>query len=232
MDIQSLSLPDWLPWWAIVALLVPLALYLALFLLMPFSTFGLRTRLRDLELRIDALHEEIRALTLRLPERGLDFHDDPRPRPPPIPPAPRESPQRDAGLRDAAPREPSPRGSFGDPMADRMLAYMRDKAQTDLQRADQQRTEPRIPRPRIEPRAESMTESRFAASRAPEPPVRDQANRDADLPPPPFVPGTTPEALASDGVAPPRPPPVPTRFGRRTSSAEPDSNPTRNEGPR
>ncbi len=237
MDLQSLSLPDWLPWWAVVALLVPVALYLALFLLMPFSTFGLRSRLRDLELRIDALHEEIRALTLRLPERGPDFNDDPRPRPPPIPPAPREGPQRDLVLRDAAPRDASSRGSFGDPVADRMLAYMRDKAQTDLHRGDQQRTDHRLPRPRIEPRAESRSEPRFVAPRAPEtaarePAAREPASRDADLPPPPNIPGAMPESFAPEGTAPPRPPPVPTRFGRRASSPDPDSDPPRIDWPR
>jgi len=232
MDLQSLSLPDWLPWWAVITLLVPVAFYLALFLLMPFSTFGLRGRLRDLELRIDALHEEIRALTLRLPERGPDFHDDPRPRPPPIPPAPRDAPQRDAGARDAAPREPSPRGSFGDPVADRMLAYMRDKAQTDLQRADLQKTDPRSPRARIEPRPDSRPEPRFAVPRAPERPAREPMTREADLPPPPHISGALPESFPPEGTVPPRPPPVPTRFGRRVSSSDPDPDTPRIDGPR
>ena len=66
MDLSALSLPDWMPWWAVVAILVPVAFYLALFLLMPFSTFGLRAKLREMEGQMEALHEEIRALTLRL----------------------------------------------------------------------------------------------------------------------------------------------------------------------
>lgn len=177
MDLQSLSLPDWLPWWGVAAVLVPVAFWLALFLLMPFSTFGLRGRLRELELRTDALHEEIRSMTLRLPERGLDPYDDMPPMAqPPIPPA---------AHRTA--REAAPRAGFGDPVADRMLAYMRDKAQEELQRAEQPRAEQhRATRPRAEPRF------------IPRPP--DQTAREPDPPPPPPPSG---------------PPRLPGRFGRR-----------------
>lgn len=232
MDAHGLSLPDWLPWWAVVALLVPVAFYLALFLLMPFSTFGLRSRLRDLELRIDALQEEIRGLTLRLPERGQDFNDDPRSPPPPIPPAPRAASPRDSGPRDVPSREPAPRGSFGDPVADRMLAYMRNKAQTDLQRADLQRTDPRSPRARIEPNAAIKSEPRFSTPRAPEPPGSESAARDADLPLPPPVPGALHEPFPPEGIVPPRPPAVPTRFGRRVSNPDSDPDASRIDWPR
>ncbi len=141
MDLSTLSLPDWMPWWAVVAILVPAAFYLALFLLMPFSTFGLRAKLREMEGQIEALHEEIRGLTLRLPERGPGLRgrglpgldDDDEPLQPPIPPAAREPRPRGAG------------GGFGDPVADKMLAYMRDKAQTEMNRGDMGRPEP--PRP-------------------------------------------------------------------------------------
>ena len=137
MDLNALSLPDWLPWWAVVGLLVPVAFYLALVLLMPFSTFGLRGRLREIELRIDALHEELRGLTLRLPDRGLDPYDD-RASVPPIPPSPRDAmraPMRDPSHdRDADHERDRPRPGLGDPVADRMLAYMREKAQAELQR--------------------------------------------------------------------------------------------------
>jgi len=183
MDLQNLSLPDWLPWWAVVVVVVPLALYLALFLMMPFSTLGLRGRIGALEGRIEELHEEIRGLTLRLPERGMGERGmDPYEgggRAPPIPPA----------SRDGAPRG----GSLGDPVADRMLAYMREKAQSELQRGDAGR-----PALRPEPRAE-------ARGRA-EPRL---APRQGDLPPPPPVdePELGPEP-------PPRPPRVPGRFGR------------------
>lgn len=226
MDLSSLSLPDWLPWWGVVGLLVPAALYLALFLMMPFSTFGLRGRLREMEMRLDAVHEEVRSLTLRLPERGgLDMYGDlapkdwpPMDRPPmdgppldrppldrpPIPPAPRE-----AALREAAPREAAPRGGFGDPVADRMLAYMREKAQSELQRAEQPRV---ASRPRAEPR--------FT------PAPRETATREPDLPPPPPVGGLPvdppPEYdFPPDAAAPPRPPRLPARFGRRAPDGDP-----------
>ena len=207
MDLSSLSLPDWLPWWGVVGLLVPAALYLALFLMMPFSTFGLRGRLREVEMRLDAVHEEVRSLTLRLPDRGgvdiygdLPAMDQPPLDRPPIPPAP---------PREGLHREVGPRGGFGDPVADRMLAYMREKAQSELQRAEQPRV---APRPRAEPRFTPAP--REAAARAP------------DLPPPPPV-GGLPDGPAPeydfppDAAAPPRPPRLPARFGRRAPDGDP-----------
>lgn len=204
MDLQALSLPDWMPWWAVVGVLVPVAFYLALFLMMPFSTFGLRARLRELEAQIEALHEELRALTLRLPERGLgrglgqmEGGADPfgdAPLQPPIPPAPRApNPVRDA-----------PRGGgFGDPVADRMLAYMREKAQSEMNRAG----EPRPARPRAEPR--------FVPAQPPQ-------GREPDLPPPPPLGGMPGGGMPGGGLpgeAPepdlPPPPRLPGRFGRR-----------------
>jgi len=213
MDLQSLSLPDWMPWWAVVALLVPVSLYLALFLLMPFSTFGLRARLRDMELRIDALHEEVRGMTLRLPMRGMDPYDDvaPMDRPtmdrPPIPPAP----------RPPAPRETAPKPGFGDPVADRMLAYMRDKAQEELQRAEQ----PRVVRPRAEPRL------------TPRSPAPQPMAREPDLPPPPAIPEPAPDPnyppdYVPEEGPPPGPPRLAGRFGRRP--LDPDSR--RDDWPR
>ena len=183
MDLTAFSLPEWMPVWAVIAVLVPAALYLALFLLMPFQTFGLRGRIRELELRIDALHEELRGMTLRLPERGMDPYDDPPPRAaPPIPPA--------------------PRAGFGDPVADRMLDYMRDKARTDMQRAEAPR-----PRPRSEPRV-------FGPRPGDPPP------REPDLPPPPPIGGAAPSLDAPD--APPPPPRPAARFGRRFVPPPPD----------
>ena len=239
MDFHSLSLPDWLPWWGVVGLLVPVALYLVLFLLMPFSTFGLRGRLSELEMRLDALHEEVRSLTLRLPDRGgLDRYDDladlDRP---PIPPMPRDAQLREGsplargrqagGQREGGPREGGPRegpgrpgggrGGFGDPVADKMLAYMREKAQSDLQRADQPRPPPR---PRAEPR--------FTP-----PPSEPGFREPVDLPPaPPIGPMMGPGGVGlpgepaeydfpPDAATPPRPPRVTGRFGRRMPEGDP-----------
>lgn len=211
MNLQTLTLPDWLPWWALVLVMVPVAIYLALFLMMPFQTFGLRGRIAALEGRIDELHEEVRGLTLRLPERGLDPYDGPG-RAPPIPPAGRE-----AGLRG---------GSLGDPVADRMLAYMRDKAQADLQRAEMGRPEPR-PEPRAEHHPESRAEPRVRVE--PRPRAEPQIGaRMAELPPPPPLPIDEP---GLPGEAPPRPPRVPGRFGRLPRSNEGASEP-RGDWPR
>ena len=95
------SLPDWVPWWVPLVLLVPALLYGLAFLFMPFSVIGVKSRLEAVEVRLDELHAELRYLVLRLPEASHqpDFDDiyppDPTPqRPaepqimrPPIPPA-------------------------------------------------------------------------------------------------------------------------------------------------
>ena len=94
-----ITFPDWVPWWvqslvAIVAVLFGLAL-----LLMPFSVFGTKSRLELLEARLEDMHQDLRALVLRLPDRvGTgDAYDGPllparpreehSPRPPVPPPA-------------------------------------------------------------------------------------------------------------------------------------------------
>ena len=64
------ALPDWLPWWVPLAVLLPALLYAIVFLLMPFSVFGLKGRLDSMEARLDEIQGEIRSLALRLPESG------------------------------------------------------------------------------------------------------------------------------------------------------------------
>lgn len=66
-----LQLPGGLPWWAVLAIAVPIALYVLLLLAMPFSVFGVKGRLDLLEGRLDEIHEEIRNLALRSQEVGL-----------------------------------------------------------------------------------------------------------------------------------------------------------------
>jgi hypothetical protein len=90
--------PDWVPPWAqLLVLIVAILLGLA-FLLMPFSVFGVKSRLDAVEARLDEIQGEIRALALRLPEPGrrASFDEEPTLRPapqaartvrPPIPPA-------------------------------------------------------------------------------------------------------------------------------------------------
>ncbi len=62
------TLPDWLPWWVPLLLLVPAVLWGLAFLLLPFSVIGLKGRLEMIEARLDEIQGEIRSLTHRLPE--------------------------------------------------------------------------------------------------------------------------------------------------------------------
>lgn len=57
------TLPDWLPAWAFLLLALPALLYLFVFLLMPFSVFGLKARLEALESQLEAVHDDLRALS-------------------------------------------------------------------------------------------------------------------------------------------------------------------------
>ena len=96
--------PDWVPWWVQTLLVVAGVLFALAFLLMPFATFGVKSRLDSRQLHLDALGVELRSLSLRLPDRGVSRDlatdwTDPVPEPvpphdalpsrPPIPPAPR-----------------------------------------------------------------------------------------------------------------------------------------------
>ena len=129
------AVPDWLPWWVPIVLLVPALLYALAFLFMPFSVIGVKSRLEVIEARLDEIQGEIRHLALRLPEigRAADYDEIYPPEPavpprrsgpvisrPPIPPASHEL------------ENPSQRGP---------------RADTD-RRADNGRSEPRLDWPR------------------------------------------------------------------------------------
>jgi hypothetical protein len=127
--LQTLNLPDWLPWWVPLALLVPALLWALSFLFMPFSVFGVKSRLEVIEARLDEIQNEIRHVALRLPAvaiPGPDYDDVYPPRMheprvdrimsrPPIPPAPHElyntHDQEPGGpaLEDRAPPPPNAR---------------------------------------------------------------------------------------------------------------------------
>lgn len=98
--LQMLNLPDWLPWWVPLALLVPASLWALSFLFMPFSVFGVKSRLEVIEGRLEELQNDIRHMAGRFPSGVGPIHDyddvfpprmpDPRPDRmvrPPIPPA-------------------------------------------------------------------------------------------------------------------------------------------------
>jgi hypothetical protein len=79
-------------------------------MLMPFSVFGVKSRLETIEARLDEIQGEIRRLALRLPEPGVYEQPDTVTRAtaplsaPPIPPAAWEARQRNAGRAMEAPR--------------------------------------------------------------------------------------------------------------------------------
>ncbi|MBV9250999.1 MAG: hypothetical protein JO227_17345 [Acetobacteraceae bacterium] len=126
-----IAMPDWLPWWVLVVLLVPLLLYFVAFLFMPFSVIGVKGRLDVLEARIDELHHELRRLALRMPEpvRQVDFDELYAPEPaaeppsrrtaarPPIPPASHEL-NPDSPPPDRAPPPPNARPGRREPRLD------------------------------------------------------------------------------------------------------------------
>ncbi len=102
------TFPDWMPWWLQLIAVVVAILFALAFLFMPFSVFGVKSRLEAVEARLDEIQGEIRSLALRLPEpgRGAGLDDDsvvlravapiqPVRAQPPIPPAAWET-ERDA----------------------------------------------------------------------------------------------------------------------------------------
>lgn len=119
------SLPDWLPWWVPILLLVPALMWGLAFLLLPFSAIGVKGRLESIEARLDEIQGEIRSLVHRLPEpmRQSSYDDvytppgmmasrreEPAmPARPPIPPAPQELEKDDYRLPRAPSRRPDPR---------------------------------------------------------------------------------------------------------------------------
>ena len=95
--VDRLTIPGLPEWSGLVALLV-LAMVALTWLLMPFSVFGLKSRLEILEAHLDEIHSELRALGMRLadlprPGPGVagDYLEVPVPRREP-PPAPRPTP--------------------------------------------------------------------------------------------------------------------------------------------
>jgi hypothetical protein len=128
------ALPDWLPWWVPVVLLVPVLLYALAFLFMPFSVIGVKGRLDVIDARLDEIQNEIRHLALRMPEGAhqVDFDEiyapEPRAEPvlntassarPPIPPAAHELEAEEEEPRlDRAPPPPSSRPHRREPRLD------------------------------------------------------------------------------------------------------------------
>jgi hypothetical protein len=135
-----LALPDWVPWWVPLVLLVPALLYALAFLFMPFSVLGVKTRLEVMEARLDEIQQEIRHLALRLPvgPQEVDFEDVYAPI--------RQSSRREASVSDRPPIPPAAQDLYGanDPM---------ERPAPPPNMRPVRRQEPQIPRPdRSEPR--------------------------------------------------------------------------------
>ncbi len=141
------SLPDWVPWWVPMVLLVPTLLYALAFLFMPFSVLGVKSRLEAIEMRLDDIQYELRLLTQGIPseQQEMDFEDvyaPVAPRParqepmvrdrPPIPPTPQDYYEDDGPIERPAPPPnarpqrrtdpppaPPPRGMRAEPKLDR-----------------------------------------------------------------------------------------------------------------
>ncbi len=72
------TLPDWLPGWAAGLIIAIVALYALLLLAMPFSVFGLKARLDELEARLDDIHADLQQVLRRLPlPRGEPLPEEP-----------------------------------------------------------------------------------------------------------------------------------------------------------
>jgi hypothetical protein len=161
--LPTLNLPDWLPWWVPLALLVPALLWALSFLFMPFSVFGVKSRLEVIEARLDEIQNEIRHVALRLPPSGgpgPDYDDVFPPRMqeprgdrimtrPPIPPARHElynAPNQERPIERTADRRPDP----GDePPAEPVLE---DRPPPSPNTRPSRRNEPLGRTPRAEPR--------------------------------------------------------------------------------
>jgi len=158
------SVPDWLPWWVPIAVLVPALLYLLVFLLMPFSVFGLKGRLDSIEARLDEIQGEIRTLVLRMPEQrghGEEWTEAPppiapapraeddRPVRPPIPPAPMQVARRaplEPGYRP--PAYPEPLAQAEEEAPDEAATFGEPRRRPVIRPGRQQRSEPRLDWPR------------------------------------------------------------------------------------
>ena len=104
--IAALTIPG-LPGWTGLLAALALALLALCFLVMPFSVFGLKSRLESIEAQLDEVQAELRAISARLadaPRRPLVMDDLEMPSPP------RANESRTTSIGRAEPRISWPRG--------------------------------------------------------------------------------------------------------------------------
>lgn len=100
------AIPDWLPGWVPALLVSAAALYALVLLAMPFSVFGLKGRLDDIEgqldeisARLDDIQMALRAGAERPPARAPEPMPEVRTPPaPPLPPMPPRPSRREPRL--------------------------------------------------------------------------------------------------------------------------------------
>jgi len=68
--VTRLAIPGLPEWSGLLVLLLGLWFVVA-FVMMPFSVFGLKSRLDTIEAQLDDVQQEVRLLALRLPEAGM-----------------------------------------------------------------------------------------------------------------------------------------------------------------
>jgi hypothetical protein len=136
------ALPDWLPWWVPILVLVPALLYALALLLMPFAVFGVKGRLEAIEARLDEIQGEIRSLALRMPEPVHHAHYDEAiyAAPPPGVPQRRSEPRAEP-VTSRPPIPPAAHRLDDEPEADRRRAEL---SRTPRIRRSDSRTEPRL----------------------------------------------------------------------------------------
>ncbi|MFT9019022.1 hypothetical protein [Acetobacter malorum] len=64
--MMSVVFPDWMPLWAQLLVIAVVIVFGLAFLMMPFAVFGVKGRLAELELQIQEMQAEVRALAMRL----------------------------------------------------------------------------------------------------------------------------------------------------------------------
>jgi hypothetical protein len=124
------ALPDWVPWWVPLVLLVPALLYGLAFLFMPFSVLGVKTRLEIIEARLDEIQQEIRHVALRLPmgPQAVDFEDVYAPVTPVR--------QRESSIGDRPPIPPAVQDLYDDSQARRREPSIGDRPPIPLPAQD------------------------------------------------------------------------------------------------
>ena len=110
--VEQLAIPGLPEWSGLVVLLLGL-LFIGAFLMMPFSVFGLKSRLDAIEAQLDDVQQEIRSLALRLPEpmvrrRPAATADDGYDDPPPLLGRPESSLREERAPRMTPPVPPPP----------------------------------------------------------------------------------------------------------------------------